>query len=71
MNSDPSRPPRPRAGVGIEAEQNPDGTFDTRRDGRAWRYDQDWDEVVRAARAEGHPMVQVVDLTGYREWQRV
>lgn len=62
---------RPRAGVGVEAEANADGTFDTRRDGRAWRYDQDWDEVVRAARREGHTEVQVIEPDGYRSVRRI
>lgn len=46
---------------------NDDGTYDTRLNGRRWRFDQDWDEVVRAARAQGEHEVQVIDATGYRQ----
>lgn len=57
---------RPRSGVGVEADENHDGTYDTRLNGRRWKFDQDWEDVVRDARQAGHNEVQVIDATGYR-----
>ena len=50
-----------------EVEQNADGTFDVRKDGRAVAYDlDDWEipAVLRRGEATGYTMIH---LDGYRE----
>lgn len=48
-------------------EENPDGTFDVRRNGRSFRYDlDDLDEARLAARRDGATEVTLIETDGYR-----